>query len=534
MTRSKQTESYLQQLKEARYSSIDEALSAEQIGKLDKKKREALVVNIHSAHHKARMDGVEPSAEAKKAHEELGKWMDANPNKLHELKPAIERIAKKHYPERYKEIIHAKEERAANNRLKNAFRNFAKSLKEESEELDEAKAKSYVKKYMVDGEHVGYTSSDGYHKKFWRNSEHGLAKAKEHAKVDSITEEVEQIDELSRDTLRNYHYKAMTQLAPISAKHRKSETQITNRIRSGKTLKDYKPKDKLTPEEDNIRKNRTKGGSRAMSRINHLDGLYDGKKKESYKQYLTKEDVEQIDEQHKVGSYVHLKTQPKLDAPSGGKVVKVTDTHAIISPWPHKRMYRAKLDNLMSDAEYKKMLADKKKERLGEETINELSKELLRKYYDKASDDRYHRGRRIATTSPGSFNQKKAAAGVAKNTKRWNSMQLATAKTNDHNPALTKSAKVMATEELNVQINELSKGILSKYVSEVFSQKENIKKLNDRTKRQKANNEKKMNMMKGKGQDWVQVESMQINELSKELLGRYIKKAHTDVRQIRG
>jgi hypothetical protein len=49
--------------------------------------------------------------------------------------------------------------------------------------VDEAKAKQYVKPYIEDGKQVGWKSSDGYHVKYWRLADSAKAKAYQHAKL---------------------------------------------------------------------------------------------------------------------------------------------------------------------------------------------------------------------------------------------------------------------------------------------------------------------------------------------------------------
>ena len=55
-----------------------------------------------------------------------------------------------------------------------------------------APGKAYIKKFTnPQGQHIGYKSSTKWGKvKYWRNSEGGLAKAKEHSGVDHISEDV--------------------------------------------------------------------------------------------------------------------------------------------------------------------------------------------------------------------------------------------------------------------------------------------------------------------------------------------------------
>lgn len=60
---------------------------------------------------------------------------------------------------------------------------------EEIEPVKEAKATPYVKPHIENGKQVGYKSSDGYHVKYWRLADSALEKAKQHAKVDTVSEE---------------------------------------------------------------------------------------------------------------------------------------------------------------------------------------------------------------------------------------------------------------------------------------------------------------------------------------------------------
>ena len=62
------------------------------------------------------------------------------------------------------------------------------SDKDCEEAIKEAKATPYVKPYIENGKHVGYKSSDGYHVKYWRLADSALEKAKQHAKVDTVSE----------------------------------------------------------------------------------------------------------------------------------------------------------------------------------------------------------------------------------------------------------------------------------------------------------------------------------------------------------
>lgn len=80
-------------------------------------------------------------------------------------------------------------------------------------------------------------------------------------------EEVEQIDELSKDTVNSYWKKAATARYPLDVKARKAQDQKTNRIRSGKPLAGYKPKDELSADEKRTHMNRIKGMNNAGKRL---------------------------------------------------------------------------------------------------------------------------------------------------------------------------------------------------------------------------------------------------------------------------
>ena len=58
----------------------------------------------------------------------------------------------------------------------------------EIEAIKEAKATPYVKPHVENGKQVGYKSSDGYHVKYWRLADSALEKAKQHAKVNTVSE----------------------------------------------------------------------------------------------------------------------------------------------------------------------------------------------------------------------------------------------------------------------------------------------------------------------------------------------------------
>ncbi len=172
---------------------------------------------------------------------------------------------------------------------------------EEVEQIDELSKKtlgSYVKKASTDqylkGQAVQYhtnkaQTADGAFAKQSKEKHYDAAdKALKKASnrdtgigraVDRLTkEEVEQIDELSKDTVNSYWKKAAAARYPLDVKARKAQDQKTNRIRSGKPLAGYKPKDELSPEEKRTHMNRIKGMNNAGKRL------------------FRSEEVEQIDE----------------------------------------------------------------------------------------------------------------------------------------------------------------------------------------------------------------------------------------------
>lgn len=114
-----------------------------------------------------------------------------------------------------------------------------------------------------------------------------------------LKEEVEQIDELSKDTMMSYRDKTAEERAALSRKRTRAETQWRNRVRSGKGLSGYKPKDALTDDEKRKLKNRMDGESRTRNKMN---------------QFMKNEAVEQIDELSKssVRSYLN-KSDKDLD-----------------------------------------------------------------------------------------------------------------------------------------------------------------------------------------------------------------------------
>lgn len=93
------------------------------------------------------------------------------------------------------------------------------------------------------------------------------------AGVRMAKEEVEQIDELSRNTLDSYRRKSLAQGNPLETRKNKDNAAKINRIKSKKTLAGYKSKHALSPEEEKIRKKRMTGASRAMRKIDKKDGI---------------------------------------------------------------------------------------------------------------------------------------------------------------------------------------------------------------------------------------------------------------------
>jgi hypothetical protein len=89
----------------------------------------------------------------------------------------------------------------------------------------------------------------------------------------AVSEEVE-LDELSKDTLNSYWKKAEIAAGPLHAKARRAQTQMIKRIRSGKPIAGYKPKDELTPDEARARRNHITGmirAARTLYRSEELD-----------------------------------------------------------------------------------------------------------------------------------------------------------------------------------------------------------------------------------------------------------------------
>ena len=85
---------------------------------------------------------------------------------------------------------------------------------EESIEEGRAPGRAYVKNYLhpQTGEKIGYKSSTKWGRvRYWRDTESALAKAKAHAGVDKLDEEIEKLDELSKTTLGSYVKKASKQ-----------------------------------------------------------------------------------------------------------------------------------------------------------------------------------------------------------------------------------------------------------------------------------------------------------------------------------
>jgi hypothetical protein len=101
----------------------------------------------------------------------------------------------------------------------------------------------------------------------------GLQNIMKNASFQMAKEEVE-LDELSKDTLNSYWKKAEIARDPLHAKAGRAQTQMIKRIRSGKSIVGYKPKDELTPDETRARRNHINGmirAARTLYRSEELD-----------------------------------------------------------------------------------------------------------------------------------------------------------------------------------------------------------------------------------------------------------------------
>lgn len=149
---------------------------------------------------------------------------------------------------------------------------------EEARRLNEENPNHYVISRRQNGEY-GVSQRTGNDYSWDHSLHHGTHKTVDAAKTWAakhagkyphkieVKEEVEQIDELSKDTLNSYWKKAATARYPLDVKARKAQDQKTNRIRSGKPLAGYKPKDELSPEEKRTHMNRIKGMNNAGKRL---------------------------------------------------------------------------------------------------------------------------------------------------------------------------------------------------------------------------------------------------------------------------
>jgi hypothetical protein len=195
---------------------------------------------------------------------------------------------------------------------------------EQIDELKKSTLASYVKKASTDqylkGQAVQYhtnkaQTADGVFAKQSKEKHYDAAdKALKKASnrdtgigraVDRLAkEEVEQIDEISKDTVNSYWKKAAAARYPLDVKARKAQDQKTNRIRSGKPLAGYKPKDELSPEEKRTHMNRIKGMNNAGKRL------------------FRSEEVEQIDE-NGIEGWKHAGSDISKMRAAAGKDVKL-------------------------------------------------------------------------------------------------------------------------------------------------------------------------------------------------------------------
>lgn len=106
---------------------LDEAITHEKIDSMPPKQRQNLFLNVRKHFKDAKSAGKDPSPEAQALHTEFGKWMEKNPNKLHTLKPAVEKIMKSDHPDKYAEL----QKRRSDAKLTRAFSQFRKAMKEE-------------------------------------------------------------------------------------------------------------------------------------------------------------------------------------------------------------------------------------------------------------------------------------------------------------------------------------------------------------------------------------------------------------------
>lgn len=98
--------------------------------------------------------------------------------------------------------------------------------------------------------------------------------------VESIFEEVSEetweaieeaiLNELSPELLKRYRDKSVKPRSILQQKKNRAEKQWINRVRSGKGLTGYTPKDKLSDEESRKLKNRTTGEIRSRNRLQNM------------------------------------------------------------------------------------------------------------------------------------------------------------------------------------------------------------------------------------------------------------------------
>lgn len=153
----------------------------------------------------------------------------------------------------------------------------------ESEELDEISKEriaQYSKKAMSQTKGNQPSDPDKFRKRTNREAGIKTAYNKYHnwkakvAATESVNES-QQLDEISKERAMSYHDKAVSDSQPLAAKKKKSEDQFRNRIRSGKPLKDFKPKDKLSGDEERKLRNREKWTTKVRNKHLYNESEYE-------------------------------------------------------------------------------------------------------------------------------------------------------------------------------------------------------------------------------------------------------------------
>lgn len=158
-----------------------------------------------------------------------------------------------------------------------------------------------------------------------------------------------------------------------------------------------------------VKKNGQPAGTIRINAMDQENAEYQARNmvgKKPYRGYelhkVVKEEVEDLDEEvsHAVGDKVYLRQKFKVNAPQGGKVHKIGDTHTTIKVG--SRFYKARHNDFSKNEEdgwYHKSLApfiEKDKKRKAElrakmneaEQIDELSKKTLGSYAKRAADQK--------------------------------------------------------------------------------------------------------------------------------------------------